>query len=114
MKNSSVGIEHLRQPHPIATSEGMYGYFELGCLRIISSGEGEHGGDWEHVSVSTADRCPTWDEMQQVKELFWKDTETVIQIHPPKEHYINYHPFCLHLWKKTGCHIELPPKELIA
>jgi hypothetical protein len=31
------------------------------CI-VFSNGEG-----WEHVSVSVRDRCPTWDEMEDVK-----------------------------------------------
>jgi hypothetical protein len=35
-------------------------------LRVIASdGEG-----WEHVSVSLANRCPTWDEMCFIKGVF--------------------------------------------
>ena len=52
---------------------------------------------WEHVSVSTPCRCPTWPEMHWVKEQFWNDDEFVIQIHPLKADYINCHPYCLHL-----------------
>src|SRR5215218_9591845 len=46
---------------------------------------------WEHVSVSTPYRTPTWEEMCRVKELFWDDTETVVQFHPPKASYVNNH-----------------------
>lgn len=37
-------------------------------LRIIAS-SGSDEIPWEHVSVSTARRCPTWDEMDAVKWL---------------------------------------------
>lgn len=30
-------------------------------------------GGWEHVSVSLRNRCPTWDEMCLVKDIFWRD-----------------------------------------
>lgn len=62
-------------------------------LRVIAS----DGGGWEHVSVSRTDRCPTWKEMCQVKDLFWDDTDCVVQYHPPKSDYVNNHPYCLHL-----------------
>ena len=71
-------------------------------------------GGWEHVSVSLRNRCPTWDEMCLVKDIFWRDDECVVQFHPPKNEYINVHPYCLHLWKKIGEKTDLPPKELIA
>lgn len=81
-------------------------------LKVISSGiDEEHG--WEHVSVSVRGRCPTWPEMQHVKELFWRDDECVQQFHPPKDVYVNNHQHCLHMWRKIGQAVELPPVETI-
>jgi len=80
-------------------------------LRVIASdGEG-----WEHVSISLPNRCPTWGEMSLIKNLFWGDDDMVIQFHPPKSEYINCHPFCLHLWRRTGRNdfCDLPPKILV-
>jgi len=68
---------------------------------------------WEHVSVSLPDRCPTWDEMCFIKNLFWDEDDAVIQYHPPKRDYINCHPFCLHLWRSTDQDIPLPPKIFV-
>lgn len=47
-------------------------------LRAIAS----DGGGWEHVSVSRSDRCPTWEEMCQVKALFWDGDDCVVQTRP--------------------------------
>jgi hypothetical protein len=69
--------------------------------------------DWQHVSVSLPNRCPNWTEMSYIKDLFWEDEDTVIQFHPKKTHYINNHPYVLHLWKKSGEEIELPPSILV-
>jgi hypothetical protein len=81
-------------------------------LRVISSGtDDEHG--WEHVSVSVHNRCPTWQEMQYVKELFWRDDECVVQFHPPSKTYVNCHPHCLHMWRPLNQDIPQPPLELI-
>lgn len=60
------------------------------------------GLGWEHVSVSLEVRIPTWQEMCYVKELFWDDEETVMQLHPPKSEWINNHPYVLHLWRPGG------------
>lgn len=90
----------------------LHGTFQIGLLRIISSGHAPPGS-WEHVSVSTENRCPTWDEMQRVKEIFWSDDETVVQFHPRRSDYVNCCKFCLHLWKKVGVDHELPPKDLL-
>src|ERR1700746_3549334 len=79
-------------------------------LRIIaSSGDPSSAVDWEHVSVSLPNRCPNWPEMCFVKDLFWGDEETVMQLHPPKSKWINNHEFCLHLWRPITETIPLPP-----
>lgn len=78
-------------------------------LRVIASdGEG-----WEHVSVSRKDRCPTWDEMCQIKALFWDEEDCVIQYHPPKSDYVSNHPYCLHLWRPIGIDMPRPPSLMV-
>lgn len=57
------------------------------------------GGGWDHVSVSFPNRTPTWKEMCAVKDLFFDDEEVVMQLHPAKSQYVNFHPFTLHLWR---------------
>ncbi len=79
-------------------------------LRIIAS----DGAGWEHVSVSLATRCPTWEEMCDVKGLFWEPEDCVAQLHPPQSQYVNCHPFCLHLWRPAnGSFFPLPPSCLV-
>ena len=57
---------------------------------------------WDHVSVraekKNKSRIPNWKEMCIVKDLFWKEDDTVVQFHPKKNNYINNHPHVLHLW----------------
>lgn len=71
------------------------------------------GFGWEHVSVSRFDRPPLWDEMCQVKDLFWGPEDCVVQYHPPRSVYVNHHPNCLHLWRPTGEQLQRPPKHLV-
>ena len=71
------------------------------------------GMGWEHVSVSRQDRCPTWNEMCQVKDLFWDEDDCVVQYHPPKSDYVNLHPYCLHLWRPIGVEMPRPPKFMV-
>lgn len=71
------------------------------------------GAGWEHVSVSRQDRCPTWDEMCQVKDLFWDGEDCVLQYHPPRSEYVNNHPYCLHLWRPIGVEVIAPPSILV-
>lgn len=106
-------------------SDGRNGAFSLvgpagKTLGIIAS-DGSHweefgcrGQPWEHVSVSTIDRCPTWEEMSFVKALFWEDSELVLQFHMPRGKHINYHPYCLHLWKPIGLEVPLPDPATVA
>lgn len=74
-----------------------------------------NGYGWEHLSVMVKRkrRCPTWEEMNFVKGLFWEDEETVVQFHPKRSQYVNNHPYVLHLWKKAGHDHELPPSFLV-
>lgn len=73
------------------------------------------GMDWDHVSVTIHDqkRAPTWDEMCFVKDLFWPDTETVIQYHPERSRYVNTHPYVLHLWRPQSEMIPMPPSIMV-
>lgn len=78
-------------------------------VRVIAS----DGMGWEHVSVSRKDRMPTWEEMCQVKELFWDDEDAVMQLHPPKSTWVNNHQFCLHLWRPIDAAVPLPPSLMV-
>jgi hypothetical protein len=78
-------------------------------LRVIAS----HGLGWEHVSVSLPSRCPTWEEMCFIKDIFWGEDECVMQLHPPKKNYVNNHNYCLHLWKPIDIQIPQPPQIMV-
>lgn len=71
------------------------------------------GMGWGHVSVSLRHRCPTWEEMCFIKDLFWDPEETVIQFHPPKSKYINNHRYGLHMWRPIETLIQLPLEFMI-
>jgi len=89
---------------------GMYYGFNLPATLICSWGAG-----WEHVSISPTRKSytPSWDDMCRLKEVFFKDDEAVIQIHPPKSEYVNNMPNCLHLWRCTYKDMVLPPAILV-
>ena len=71
------------------------------------------GDGWEHVSVSTKGRCPTWSEMCMFKDIFWPPTEACVQFHPALADYVNYHEYCLHIWRPEGEQFSVPPKSMI-
>ena len=75
-------------------------------LNVVAS----DGAGWEHVSVSMPDKCPTWDQMCFIKNMFWSEDDAVIQIHPPSKKYVNHHPYCLHLWRRfnTNDFFDMP------
>lgn len=68
---------------------------------------------WEHVSVTTQGRCPTWEEMCRVKSMFWDVDDCVVQYHPPKSEYVNNHPYCLHLWRPVNDNVPTPPSYMV-
>ena len=98
-------------------SYGMAGAFRLmgpsGSLLLVMSSGIDHENQWEHVSVSCKDRPPYWEEMCLVKDIFWGEDEIVVQYHPPKSEYVNFHPFTLHMWKPIGMSIPMPPSMLV-
>jgi len=74
-----------------------------------------NGLGWEHVSVSinNVERCPKWDEMCTIKDMFFNEDEVVMQLHPIKSDYVNIHNYCLHLWRPLIAEIPVPPKILV-
>jgi hypothetical protein len=110
-----ASLDHVAQKRITHPKLG-YGDSHNGCLRLDDGPTVifSRNADWEHVSVSLPDRCPTWAEMQFWKEMFWSDSETVMQLHPSKDRYVNNHPFCLHLWRpRRGMKIPVPPMEFV-
>ena len=113
-------------PMASAPAYGMNGFFLVKRkgerLKIMvsdgSEGDWEEAGftgePWEHVSVSLQHRCPSWNEMEYVKRLFWEPWETVMQIHPSLPEYVDCCSTCLHLWKPTRTKIPTPPRETLA
>lgn len=76
---------------------------------------------WDHVSVSLItltetgpiERCPRWNEMCFIKDLFFDENETVLQYHPSKDEYVNIHQYVLHLWKPLDQDIPKPPSIMV-
>lgn len=75
---------------------------------IVSDQDG-----WDHVSVSLQKRCPSWNEMCFVKDLFFDPEEAVMQLHPPASTYINCHEYRLHLWRPQEKRIPMPPTYMV-
>jgi hypothetical protein len=109
--------EKYRIKRQSSAADGNNGAFLIKSKRsqlfIIAS----DGAGWEHVSVSVAgqDRTPVWREMCRVKDLFWEPQDFVVQMHPPRDEYVNCAPNCLHLWRREGSNdfCERPPWILV-
>lgn len=78
-------------------------------LRVIAS----DGAGWEHVSVSLPNRCPSWEEMCAIKDLFWGAEDVVVQFHPRKSEYVSWANYCLHLWRAIGVEFPTPHSGLV-
>ncbi len=105
-------------PFPTKHRSGVTGFYQAEILRIIASngtnGDGQVEVPWDHVSVSTEHRCPTWEEMEWVREQFFKDDELVLQFSVPRdEEAVNHHPYCLHMWKHHDQVVVVPPPILV-
>lgn len=85
------------------------GVFVLGPLHIIASA----GGGWDHISVSTKSRCPTWEEMEEVRGRFTAPDEIWIQYGMPPSRHINFHPYTLHWWRPHQLDIPTPPVIMV-
>lgn len=81
--------------------------FYAGRIKLKSAKEGtviagrnEEG--WEHVSIRLfKNKIPTWDDMCEVKDIFWDDEEQVVQMHPRKSQYVNITD-AFHLWRPAS------------
>ena len=91
------------------------GTYFIPCGTVMLTVIASDGLGWDHVSVSTKTRCPTWEEMAYVKSLFFRDDETAMQLHVPSKDHRNLHRYCLHLWRPNdGREIPRPDANLVA
>ena len=75
-----------------------------------------YGGGWDHISIDGKNRMPAWDEMCQLKDMFFTEDECCVQYHPPKSEYVNNIPYCLHIWKPIEQYsgaLPVPPSLLV-
>lgn len=79
---------------------------------VIWSIDSDSNGEiWEHVSVSFSGRDPTWEEMCEVKNMFFQPEEECVQFHPKASEYVNIHPHCLHIWRNATKEILSPSRR---
>lgn len=111
------------EQHRSMGKKGESGMFKIphrigkGLIYLICIASKEMG--WDHVSISVktygmreAGRCPIWEEMSMIKDMFFDTEECVVQYHPPDSEYVNNHPHCLHLWRNQTQTHTTPPSML--
>ncbi len=71
----------------------------------------DEGNMWEHVSFCPTHKTklPTWTQMCELKDIFFKSDETVVQIHPAENEYLHgvggyadRRENILHLWRPSN------------
>ncbi len=117
MRKDNPRIEQYRVktgPFRSTAADGNNGAFfiPLGKGQVLAV-QVSDGGGWDHVSASLFDRCPTWEEMCRVKDLFFDPEEVVVQYHPAASTYVNNHPHCLHLFRPQAVALPTPPAIMV-
>ena len=71
---------------------------------------------WEHASISYTRgkrKCPEWDIMCRLKDMFWGKDECCVQYHPAEEDYVNMHEYTLHVWRPYLESLPKPPSIMV-
>ena len=75
-------------PIPGGEGDAGNGLFQFGPCRVVASNQ----DGWDHVSVSLPNRCPTWSEMESVRNMFFTEDAVVMQLSVARSDHINLHP----------------------
>jgi len=111
--------EKYRAKHPLGFKHSQgddFGWFEIPSVFMrhlkLYVMVAPSDSKWQHISISTGlKRCPTWEEMCQIKDLFFDEEQVVVQFHPRKSEYVNNAKNCLHLWALNDwAGFPTPPK----
>lgn len=71
------------------------GMFIMGDCRIIVTID---MGVW-HLSISKENEIPSYEEVKEARYKYLSNDIVVAEIFPPKEEFVNLHPYCRHLWQ---------------
>ena len=76
-------------------------WYTLGPLRVCVSPwdpVAPNAGRWLHASISHPLRCPSYEELLDVRRRIFRPDEVVLQVFPPSDEHFSLHPYTLHLW----------------
>jgi hypothetical protein len=67
-------------------------------LRVIGTTDLTQAfGPLVHISVSYADRDPTWAEIKAARAVFFPPTMDAMMVLPAEDYYVNLHPHTFHV-----------------
>jgi len=72
--------------------------YNEGQIVIVDDEIKSDGKRWRHLSMSCANRVPTWEELQKCKELFLGVESKAVMVLPPRSEYVNLNSRVLHLF----------------
>lgn len=89
-----------------------------GWLQLPSGKTGSviwsNGGGWEHVSFAPlGSKTASWEDMCEIRKMFWGETGWVVEFHPPEDEYVNNKKNCLHLWRPIDEELPTPPSFMV-
>lgn len=108
-------LDQFREPHPFWPQTDTAGSFRVyvkgRSFYVLASTD----GIWEHISVTPKNqkRCPTWEEMSSIKDMFFNPEEEAVQFHPKRSKYVNRSEYCLHIWRPTDGNLMRMPGDSI-
>ena len=111
-------LDEYRVKHPIWPQTDKSGAFKVyvngRSFHVLASVDQIGDGvAWEHVSVTPKNQkwCPTWEEMSEIKDLFFFPDEEAVEFHPKHSEYVNQHEFCLHIWRPADGKLLRSPED---
>lgn len=69
--------------------------------------------EWEVISILSDNGYADWDTVCSIKNEYFGEDETIIQLHMPKNVEKELNPNAIYLWKPLKKEIPLPPKKMV-
>lgn len=69
-----------------------YGKSKIRVLHSIDGGK-------HHISLSYANKLPSYEEMKEARYQICPDVGYMAQIFPPKNEFVNLHEYTLQIWE---------------
>lgn len=74
----------------------------------MSCGLFQDGNPWIHASISDCWAMPTYEDLVELKSVVFGDDRAAVMVLPDKDHHVNIHPRCLHLYGPLDGPMPLP------